>query len=496
MLLAGFPGEVPERLNGHDWKSCDGVDPSGGSNPPLSARSLTLSCPIARPVSPSLRSALGRRAHAFSSTRVAGRDAILGVVATREKPLDAASEDGSTRVGRVRQAQVRNYKSIGQATVDLGSLTILVGANGAGKSNFLDALAFVGECLTDSVELAFKNRGGLASVRRRSGGHPTHIGLRLIVDLGPNKVADYSFEIAAQKGEHFSVAHERCHISDLMGSSHTFEVERGEFKTAIDGIRPSVAADRLALFAASATQEFRPVYDFLTGMRFYSIVPSELRKLQPPDAGDVLRADGSNAAAVLRRIKVEAPDRYQRICSLLSAAVEGIETADHKAVGQWETIEFRQDVGQKHPWTFDALNVSDGTLRMLGLLIAVYQPGRATVLGIEEPEATVHPAVTEQILEVLIDAARFRQVLVTTHSPDLLDFRDLQANQIRVVTNPQNSTVVATLADTSRRAVREHLYTSGELMRTGELQGDAETAVALAEQLRLFGPVAQPRNAN
>lgn len=394
---------------------------------------------------------------------------------------------------RVREVQIRNYKSIGQTTVNLGALTILVGANGSGKSNFLDVLAFVSECLTNSVELAFKSRGGLASVRRRSGGHPTHIGIRIVADLDADVVADYSFEIAAEKGEHFSIARERCHVSRFMGDQHTFEVERGEFISAIDGIRPSVAPDRLALFAASATPEFRPVYDFLTGMRFYSIVPSELRKLQPPDAGDVLRADGSNAAAVLRRIKVEAPDRWHRISSLLAAAVSGIESADHKSVAQWETVEFRQDVGQKYPWTFDALNVSDGTLRLLGLLIAVYQPGRATVLGIEEPEATVHPAVAEQILEVLVDAARFRQVLVTTHSPDLLDFRDLEDDQLRVVTNPQNSTVIATLSDTTRQAVREHLFTSGELLRTGELEGDSVGAAALADQMRLFGPLALPR---
>jgi predicted ATPase len=397
-------------------------------------------------------------------------------------------------VGRVREVQIRNYKSIGQATVRLGGLTILVGPNGAGKSNFLDALAFVSDCLTDSVELAFKNRGGLGSVRRRSGGHPTHIGIRLIIDLGPNTVADYSFEIAAEKGEQFSVARERCHVANLMADSHTFEVEHGNFKSPIEGIRPSVAQDRLALFAASATPEFRPVYDFLTGMRFYSIVPSELRKLQAPDAGEVLRSDGSNAAAVLKRIKAESPDRYQRINSLLAAAVSGIQSADHKAVGQWETVEFRQDVGLKHPWTFDALNVSDGTLRILGLLEAIYQPGRATVLGIEEPEATVHPGVAEQILEVLLDASRFRQVVVTTHSPDLLDFRQLRDDQLRVVTNPQNTTVIAGLASTSRRAVREQLFTTGELMRVNELLGDTSSAQALADQLRLFGPPASPRS--
>jgi predicted ATPase len=208
-----------------------------------------------------------------------------------------------------------------------------------------------------------------------------------------------------------------------------------------------------------------------------------------------LRRDGSNTAAVLKRIKSEAPDRYRRINDLLAAAVAGIESADHKSVGQWETIEFRQDVGQKHPWTFDALNVSDGTLRLLGLLVAVYQPGRATVLGIEEPEATVHPAVAEQILDMLMDAARLRQVVITTHSPDLLDFRDLQDEQLRVVTNPQNTTHIANLAETSRKAIREHLYTSGELMRAGELEGDTAGAIERSDQLRLFGPVASPLSA-
>ncbi|MCK9249469.1 MAG: AAA family ATPase [Solirubrobacteraceae bacterium] len=251
-----------------------------------------------------------------------------------------------------------------------------------------------------------------------------------------------------------------------------------------------MADDRLALFAASATDEFRELFDFLVSMQLYSIVPSELRRLQPPDAGDVLREDGANAAAVLKRLQDGDNDRYERVCSLLGAAVPGIQGAQHKSFGgQFETVEFRQDVGQKHPWTFDALNVSDGTLRMLGLLLAVYQLGPVSVLGIEEPEATVHPAVTEQILEVLRDASRLRQVLVTTHSPDLLDFAGIDEGWLRVVTNPQNATLIAPLSETSRDAVRHHLFTTGELMRSGELTGDTEGATERANQLRLFGPI-------
>jgi len=68
---------------------------------------------------------------------------------------------------------VKNYKSIAACDVDLRPLTILVGPNGAGKSNFLDALRFVADGLRTSLDHAFRERGGIGEVRRRSGGHPT-----------------------------------------------------------------------------------------------------------------------------------------------------------------------------------------------------------------------------------------------------------------------------------------------------------------------------------
>ena len=68
---------------------------------------------------------------------------------------------------------LRNYKSIGNCDVRLGALTYLVGANGSGKSNFLDALHLVRDALSGSLDNALNERGGLTEVRRRSSGHPT-----------------------------------------------------------------------------------------------------------------------------------------------------------------------------------------------------------------------------------------------------------------------------------------------------------------------------------
>ncbi len=396
---------------------------------------------------------------------------------------------------RITRAYIRNYKSIGQANVDVGPFCVFVGPNGAGKSNFIDALAFVQESLSESIDLAFKNRGGIGAVRRRSGGHPHHIGVRLLIGLENGLSADYAFEIAAKPTERFSIARERCVVSHFMGSDHRFEVRNGEFLKEIPGIRPKVSSDRLALFAASATHEFRPVYDFLTAMRFYSIIPMRVRELQDPDPGDYLKRDGSNAAAVLKRLREENSERYERVCRLLAKVAQGIRRVEYRAIGQKETLQFRQDVGLKDPWTFEAVNMSDGTLRVLGVLLAAYQPGVHSVVAIEEPEATVHPAVTELIVSVLLDTANERQVLLTTHSPDVLDYKDLQDTQIRIVTMESGRTLISTLSAASRDAIRRRLYTAGELLRSGELNPDLVQAQDSAEQFDLFGPAAlkEPR---
>ncbi|MGH8936601.1 MAG: AAA family ATPase [Acidimicrobiia bacterium] len=393
---------------------------------------------------------------------------------------------------RINQVRIRNYKSISQAAVELPQFCALVGPNGAGKSNFVDVLAFVRDCLAESVELAFRNRGGIGAVRRRSGGHPTHIGIRLILELSDDQWADYAFEISAKPAEHFSVARERCVVGTILGDHQEFDVREGEFIKPIPGLRPKVAPDRLALFAASATEEFRPVYDVLTSMRFYSIAPDKLKELQEPDAGEVLRSHGENAAAVLKRLSREDPSSFERLRRLLSRVVEGIEGVESVSVGQKDTLQFRQDVGLKHPWKFQALSMSDGTLRVLGLLLAINQPGSSSLIAIEEPEATVHPAVADLLVEVLLDASQERQILLTTHSPDILDHKSLQDHNIRVVMMEGGRTLIAPVSESSRQALREHLYTAGELLRIGELGGDVRAAEEAGAQLKLFGSVTAP----
>jgi len=390
-------------------------------------------------------------------------------------------------VPKIRQVQIRNYRSIGRTVVDLEPFTVLVGANGTGKSNFLGALSFTQECLSLSPRHALQNHGGKRIAAQWEKGW---LGLRFLLEISEGVSADYSFALALPSEEDrlpvVSVTHERCVVRRDDEPDVSFEVTDGRFLREIPGIRPQISPDRLALFAAAATDEFRPVYDFLNAMRLYDVKPESLAYSRSSEAEDFLAFDGNNAASVLKSLQEQAPERYERVVRLLSLAVEGIQQVSTQVSHGRASLEFKKDIGLAEPGRFSGWDMSAGTMRVLGLLLAVYQPQSPSLIAIEEPEATVHPAIAELVLQVLLDASRDRQIVITTHSPDLLDAKELDDRQIRVVTIEHGRTSVAPLSRASREAIREHLYTPGELLRSNELSQDVQAAEESAQRLDLF----------
>jgi predicted ATPase len=391
-------------------------------------------------------------------------------------------------IPRIREVHIRNYKSISQAVVQLSDLTLLVGPNGSGKSNFVDALAFAQECLSESVESALRSRGGFGAVRHRNAGSTDPLGLRFVLDLGPDEVADYAFEVAGEEDGSFRIGRERCVVSQG-GTEHDFTVADGKFEKEIPGIRPVVEPDRLALYAASATEEFRGVYEFLTQISAYEIDPLLVGELQAPDPGSALTRTGSNSAWVLERLGEENPASFERVSTLLSRVIPGVRNVRSVPFPRFKMIGFVEDgAAPGEELEFAALNMSDGTLRLLGLLLAVYQPRTPSVLAFEEPETAIHPGAAEVVLSILVDAAKRTQVLVTTHSPDILDDKSVSDEMIRIVTKVNGRTIITPVAESSRRAIRERLYSPGELLRSNELNAGESSPPRVAN---LFGTLGE-----
>ena len=255
---------------------------------------------------------------------------------------------------------------------------------------------------------------------------------------------------------------------------------------------PAAADDRLYLVNVSGVEAFRPVYDALLGMGFYNLNPEAIRELQSPDPGDLLKRDGSNIASVLANLSSRSPETKKRVEEYLGKVVSGVSGVDERTVGPKETLEFRQEVrGARYPWRFFASNMSDGTLRALGVLIALFQgfDGAESVrrcVGIEEPEVALHPAAAGVLMDGLRDAAEQAQVLVTSHSPDLLDNKEIPDDAIIVVVAEHGESRIGTLDDAGRSTLRDHLYTAGELLRMNQLQPDPSVFELQPEQLRLF----------
>ena len=392
----------------------------------------------------------------------------------------------------ITRVVLKNYKSIAACDVQLRPLTFLVGRNGSGKSNFLDALRFVADALNSSLDHAIRDRGGINDVRRRSRGHPNHFSMRLEFTLPEGFTGHYAFRISSRHPGGYEVQTEECRIQNerCFTPGAYFRVDNGTVDTSVK-MAPAAAPDRLYLVNASGLPEFRPVYDAFSRMGFYSLNPDKIRELQAPEPGSVLSRDGSNLTSVLAQL---SPDVKKHVEEYLAVVVPGVHAVDVKGFGPKETLEFKQDVaGDKHPWRFLADNMSDGTLRALGILVALFQgkhdtQQRVPLVGIEEPEIALHPAAAGVLLDGLRDAAHRIQVIVSSHSPDLLDDKHLDVESILAVEVHRGNTIIAPIDNASRSVLRDKLFTMGELLRCDQLQPDPLSVISdeKAKQLPLF----------
>lgn len=391
----------------------------------------------------------------------------------------------------LQRVKLKNYKSIAGCDVRLGPLTFLVGPNGSGKSNFLDALHFIRDALVSSLDNALNERGGLNEVRRRSSGHPNHFGLRLEFQLANGESGYYAFNVGARPAGGYEVQREECALGGI-GRGPYFQVEAGKVLRCSEPTFPAITADRLALVSGSGLTVFRPVFDALTAMGFYNLNPKVIRELQKPQDGRLLKSAGENIASVVGHLVRVAPENKALVEEYLNRVVPSVHGVERMAVGPMESLSFRQDTaGSTHPWRFLAINMSDGTLRALGILLALFQGTGSqgpTLVGIEEPEIALHPAAAGALREALRHATEHTQVLVTSHSPELLDDASIPADALVAVVADSGVSKLAPIDPASREALRERLYTAGELLRLNQLEPDADALSELGgRQFELFG---------
>lgn len=376
---------------------------------------------------------------------------------------------GSQETVLLTRVVLRDYRNIATCDVSPGPLTLLVGPNGAGKSNFVDALRFVADSLRQSVDDAFRERGGVAAIPRRRSEGAASFGLRIEFDL-TGLAGHFAFEVQAQGRGGYRIRREECAIAKVDGAPWHYGTVDGVVRSTNIDRPPAAVAGRFYLSRASDVPEFQPVYNALSGMGFYNFDPQAMRALRRSDPGDLLARDGHNIASVLSRLVDRDPGIVERIGHYLAAVVDGMEGVGIRRFGSEDRLEFLQRTDPaKRPIRFESISMSDGTLCALGVLTAIFQgAGNSAgprLIAFEEPEATLHPRAAAVLVDSLQDAAERTQVLVTTHSGDLFDRDDFPAAEILPVAARNGVCHIGPMDEVGRTAVGDGLYNIGELLR-------------------------------
>lgn len=360
-----------------------------------------------------------------------------------------------------RRLTLRNFRSIEDAEVTIGPFGVVVGPNGSGKSNFSEAFVFMRDLLMDGSE-AVSSRGGISHVRRVNPRKALELHLTLRIAPTRKKLEtdflEHSLVIHSGKSGAWGFKRERIELSDK------WLVERSPKSVIVNGEQHwmHVSSTTSAMFIAREAQKIpAALRAALFDVRRYRFNTELMRRPQLRSESVQLDEDGANIATAVRVVREDVVRTMKHI-------VPDLRDIRVRDAGGYSVLSFVQGHG-----TFAANEISDGALRALGVVVAARQMRKNALLIIEEPEANIHAGAAQLIFDVLKQASRRGAVLITSHSPELLDAA--QDEDILVCDYRSGVTSIGPLASAQRQLVKEGLFKLAELIRAEPLriEGDA-----------------------
>jgi predicted ATPase len=387
----------------------------------------------------------------------------------------------------IRSLTLKGFRSFESERIELDNPTFFVGRNAAGKSNLVDALSFLQEAMRHPLDEVMQKRGGIGSIVHRSDSQDTHdFGIRIDFEGRGIQKAFYSLQLRVLNEDSFEVANEQCSVSSREGESW-FSRGRKSFNSNVEGLQPLLDPHGLALPLVGADKRFRPIYSSLYYITIFKMQIGNLRQPQKAQRHDRLASNWTNAANVLQDLAEKSPPALDRISEILSALTPVPTRVVPRVQGGMVSLEFQHSYPDGRTANFDAWEMSDGTLQILGLLLAIFQRFSGSLMILEEPEGNIHPGALRMVTDLLRSLSERHQVLVTTHSPELLDAKWITDRFIRVVYWDRDTSRVSEVGKASRETLQEGVMGAGELLRSSVLDSPpvhrAETHPPLFEVL-------------
>jgi predicted ATPase len=363
----------------------------------------------------------------------------------------------------IREIAVSNFKSFREMEISPDQFNIIIGSNASGKSNFIQIFKFIRDIAKYGLQNAISLQGGVEYFRNTIIGPIEDFSLRIIYVLESRQediiaVRDglpvyfrpveisYQFGLNfTDKGKTFRIAHEDLLVSgDYLVYGEQGVEDQGKGSISLSrrnnslhiGIHPpdsllllereilplfnqpkEIPSHWLIMNMPCAIPGIPPLEWIFRGMKVFDFDPRLLKKAVPIMGKNELEKDGSNLAIVIRNI-LEDPQKKASFSRLLKDMLPFVdEVAVEKFMDMSLFLKFRETYGKES--YFPASMISDGTINLCALIIALYFEDRPVTV-IEEPERNIHPYLISRLVEMLRDASRTKQIIVTTHNPEMV----------------------------------------------------------------------------
>jgi len=358
----------------------------------------------------------------------------------------------------IKKLTIEGFKSIRELkNFELGRLNILIGANGAGKSNFVGFFRLLRELIEQRLQLALQKMEGGADACLYMGPKITgRFGAKLL--FGYN---GYQFVLEPTPDNRMVFADEATWFLDLrdrLGSGHTeARLKDLESKPGKEGGEHGVPYRVYKAISSWVAYHFHD-----------TSLTAGVRRQEPINVNDVLRSDAQNLAAFLFRMRETHPQNYTHIRDVVRLAAPFFDDFKLRPVPTNPDLIQLEWLQRDSDYPFRAHQLSDGTLRFICLATALLQPARPATMLFDEPELGLHPYALALLGDLLKKAAYRGQVVVSTQSAPLLN--EFEPKDIVVVERHQGES-------TFRRLEPDDLsewlgeYSLGELWQKNVLGG-------------------------
>lgn len=386
----------------------------------------------------------------------------------------------------------QNFRSLRRVSVELQPLNVLVGPNQAGKSNFLDLIAFLGDSARHDLLPALQKRGGFNRVRfRGESGGSVSIHVKANVTQHSTDRAPDEYRLIFWTGRsgqrRYLAREEQFTFKRIRGRGRRITVSGGKAEfirvTSGDETREQQLHLRSTALALSTLrqlpkseggEEIDRVAQLFSTFRVFN--PDVNQARQPVRAGpDSITEDASNLAAAIMLLRAD-DQIYQDFLDDARAMVPGLEDIVLEGIdGAVPAIGVRLIERGLKDGTYLA-DASYGTVRVLALLALLYDPEPPLLTCIEEIDHGLHPHLLDRLVERLRDASRRTQFLIATHSPALVN--RLKPEELIVCERAPDGSTILPAANPSDIRLKERAVGGelglGELWFSGALGGVPE----------------------